>query len=113
MIVGHGDAFDRGMQNFKNFKILQQLMQIAKDNPNIQVNLCFGNHDVMLLQAVLLGDQDALGNWLINGGAAFLNERGFANLRDPTDQNEVIEFIQKNPQALQRLVNDAQINSSG
>ncbi|MFH1797916.1 MAG: AarF/UbiB family protein [Candidatus Omnitrophota bacterium] len=108
-IVGHGDVFDRGMRNHRNFVILRQLVKIAEENHNIGVNLCFGNHDVMLIQGVLLDDRDALVNWLFNGGAAFLKEMGIAHLRDPNDRNEVERVIRGNPRILRRLIEDNRV----
>ena len=73
-IVGHGDAFDRGKHNLRNFEILKRLKEIAKNNPNVQVNLCLGNHDVMLIQGILLDDDEWLMCWLQNGGSAVVEE---------------------------------------
>ena len=75
-IIGHGDAFDRGHQNIENFRILKELKRIADENANVSVHLLLGNHDAMLIQGVLLGDRDAMGMWLTNGGMDFAEELG-------------------------------------
>lgn len=68
-IIGHGDGFDRGNQNVEVFELLRELKAIEKENPGqVEVRLLWGNHDVMLMQYNLLQDQEALGDWLSEGG---------------------------------------------
>ena len=87
VINGHGDVFDRGKDNFRNFEILKELKDIADNNPNVQVNLCLGNHDVWLIQAILLNDEKALKNWIRNGGMPVI-ENFKANNADIKDLAE-------------------------
>ncbi len=81
-IVGHGDGFDRGMQNGRNWKIFQELIQIAKENPNVTVDLLFGNHDVWLIQAILLNDQNAMRGWRAQGGQEVIDELGMGKVKE-------------------------------
>jgi len=91
VIIGHGDAFDRGFQNFENFRILRELKQLSDENPNISVHFLLGNHDVMLIQGVLLDDSRALAMWLGNGGQAFVQELGIhvRNAQDVTNNRQI------------------------
>ncbi|MBF0226957.1 MAG: metallophosphoesterase [Desulfobacterales bacterium] len=73
-VISLGDNFDRGNQNFKTFKLLQELRMIANANPNINFILCLGNHDIMLIQSFLLNQSHIYKMWYTQGGKEFLKE---------------------------------------
>lgn len=79
-VVIHGDQFDRGKQNVMNFMALEAL----KFKLGNRAVLCFGNHDILMIQALLLGDERAAGTWLTNGGANLVEEFR-AEGRNPRD----------------------------
>ncbi|MFH1799306.1 MAG: hypothetical protein ABH891_00465 [Candidatus Omnitrophota bacterium] len=76
-IMGHGDGFDRGGQNKRVWEIFQELVQLTQDHPNIKVDLFLGNHDVFMIESVLLKDPSTFTDWIINGACATLKEFGF------------------------------------
>lgn len=79
-VIGHGDGFDRGTENVKNFEAMKKLKNILGN----RANFCFGNHDVWLIQALLLGDKNAAANWLAQGGKELVKEFKLEGL-DPRD----------------------------
>jgi len=73
-IIGHGDVWDRGHQNFRNFEILKELKRLAEENSNISVHFLLGNHDVWIPQSILLNDSQAQRNWLPQEGQKVVDE---------------------------------------
>ncbi|MBU4311928.1 MAG: metallophosphoesterase [Candidatus Omnitrophica bacterium] len=69
-VIGHGDGFDRGSENVRNFEALKKLKALLGD----KANLCFGNHDVWLIQALLLNDKLAYKQWFKQGGRELMEE---------------------------------------
>ena len=90
----HGDAFDRGKNNRRNWEILKELVKIGQESekdpkntggPKIRVDLLFGNHDVMMIQAMLLVGETARKAreaWSWQGGKETLAELGEEGSRD-------------------------------
>ena len=66
----HGDLFDRGKNNKRNWEILMELMEISEKNPKIKVHYILGNHDELMIKALILDDQESLAKWFLaqNGG---------------------------------------------
>lgn len=75
-IIGHGDYFDRGDQNQRNWEILQELIDIDKQFSHIEVVLLMGNHDVWCVQAMLFKNKSAKENWFLQGGKKVFDELG-------------------------------------
>ncbi|MCA9393437.1 MAG: metallophosphoesterase [Candidatus Omnitrophica bacterium] len=91
-VVGHGDAFDRGTNNVRVLRILQELKQLEAEHDNITVKLLLGNHETWLLKsrmAVLREDEEV---WILNGGEKTLDE--FA--REPGGIEGLMRFILDN-----------------
>jgi hypothetical protein len=76
-IIGHGDGFDRGDESGRVWEIFKELKLLAKDHPNIKVDLLLGNHDIFIIEAVLKKDPKAFRDWMVNGGETTLLEFGF------------------------------------
>lgn len=72
-VVFHGDAFDRGSANLGVFDRLKKLKELLGDN----FALVIGNHDVWMIQALMLEDDEAMLQWFMNGGGAAFQEAGF------------------------------------
>ncbi|MBF0227655.1 MAG: metallophosphoesterase [Desulfobacterales bacterium] len=72
-IISIGDNFDRGSENKENFDILLTLKKISRRYPSVKFHSCLGNHDIMLIKAVLL-DKDYLDYWMSNGGESVITE---------------------------------------
>lgn len=90
-VIIHGDAFDRGKNNARNWEILRKLKEIARESsqqsskeqgerdPKIKVDMLLGNHDALLIQAMLLSgllQSEAYDDWFTQGGASTLTELG-------------------------------------
>jgi|GEM_PF-4948220 len=91
-IIGHGDYSDWGMQNKEIWNILRELKQLAASHPHLlTVDLLLGNHDVFMIQAVLLKDKQAFAEWIFNGGLATLKEFGF-----PPEEINAVDLLVKN-----------------
>ncbi|MBI4970439.1 MAG: metallophosphoesterase, partial [Candidatus Omnitrophica bacterium] len=75
-IVGHGDGFDRGSDNVGVWSAFRRLLSLAKSDPNVRVDLLFGNHDfVFILRQILLSGSNVKNDWLLFfGGLAVQNE---------------------------------------
>ncbi|MEI8176411.1 MAG: metallophosphoesterase family protein, partial [Candidatus Omnitrophota bacterium] len=69
-VIGHGDVFDRGVNNAENWAAMQEIKDRLGDN----AAFCFGNHDVMMIQGLLLNDHQAMGMWIQNGGGQLWQE---------------------------------------
>ncbi len=91
-IIGHGDGFDRGADNIKVLEIFQELKKIEAANPNISVKFLWGNHDVWLVQAILLNDEQAAAQWKAQGGQEVIDQFNNAGL----DIKELALFMVKN-----------------
>ena len=103
-IIGHGDAFDRGAENIRNWKILQELMRISQRNPRIKVDLLLGNHDTLFIDGILRKDPMRFALWVLNGGYTVLQEFGiisseeadaFAKARDANDSLEYQKLLRE------------------
>lgn len=60
----HGDVFDRGRNTARNLEILKSFMKAAQENPNIKVRLYLGNHEALILKAVLGRDRESVERWI-------------------------------------------------
>lgn len=87
-VVGHGDAFDRGQKNIRNFEAMKRIKEKLGD----AANFCFGNHDIMLIQALLFNNIEAKENWRRNGGNAL--EKEFKET--DKDPRELAEWMLQN-----------------
>ena len=102
-VVVHGDSFDRHDNNKGVFEAFKELKKLLGD----EFILEFGNHDVFMIQALLLNDQKAAFDWVINGGDRFLAEYGIddfngyrakyieAMMKDEEEQKNLIKVIQE------------------
>jgi len=81
-VIGHGDVFDRGRKNLRNWEILVELKEIESRNANISVDLVFGNHDILLIMAMLIEEESMKAEWLRMGGNTVLNELGKDAVRE-------------------------------
>jgi hypothetical protein len=73
-IIVQGDLFDRGPDNRKNFYYIKELHTLSTANPKIHLVLLLGNHEQMMIQAVLTRQREYVSQWLIKGGAATLEQ---------------------------------------
>ena len=117
VLVGHGDFFDRGTENMANLAYLKEMKKLAQDQANnLEVHLLLGNHELMFIRAMLLGDEDEMVNWVANGGIALVNELGIlgkAGLEnvDPKDYIEVLNFINNNKEFVDNLDTNEELRS--
>ena len=78
-VIIHGDMFDRGKDNLETFEQLKTL----KEKMGGCCQLVFGNHELMMIRGLLLGDVKQFLNWLfLNGGNAWLEELQLADMID-------------------------------
>lgn len=68
-LVTFGDYIDRGQQNFPLLDGILSLREQVKS----MVELC-GNHEQILLEALVTEDPSAIRNWVKNGGSSVLME---------------------------------------
>lgn len=71
-VIVHGDVFDRGADNKGCYLALRELDSILGD----RLTLLFGNHEIMMIEALILKKREALPVWLANGGTEVLREFG-------------------------------------
>jgi hypothetical protein len=57
-IVIHGDVFDGRSENVRNFEILKELKELEQEAPHITVKLLLGNHELVIIQSILLHDRN-------------------------------------------------------
>ncbi|MGE0223817.1 MAG: metallophosphoesterase family protein [Acetobacteraceae bacterium] len=65
IVVHLGDYVDRGPESAQ----VIEWLEAGPPVPNATVVNLMGNHEQMMLAAIAIGDDDAAGHWLSNGGA--------------------------------------------
>lgn len=73
-IIGHGDTFDRGKNNRKNFELLKKLKKLETGHEGVRVSFLLGNHDIEMIRAVLLEQPGAMKRWQLLGGRRVVEE---------------------------------------
>ena len=81
-----GDVIDRGPDGIK---ILQD---IIKRKEKGQVEFLIGNHELMMVQALILGDKTQEKNWTSKENSGEVTKKAFEKL-SPADQNSIKEFL--------------------
>lgn len=81
-----GDVIDRGPDGIK---ILQDIMKRKEKG---QVEFLIGNHELMMVQALILGDKTQEKNWTSKENSGEVTKKAFEKL-SPADQNSIKEFL--------------------
>lgn len=81
-----GDVIDRGPDGIK---ILQD---IIKRKEKGQVEFLIGNHELMMVQALILGDKTQEKNWTSKENSGEVTKKAFEKL-SPADQKSIKEFL--------------------
>lgn len=81
-----GDVIDRGPDGIK---ILQDIMRRKEKG---QVEFLIGNHELMMVQALILGDKNQEKNWTSKENSGEATKEAFERL-SPADQNSIKEFL--------------------
>ncbi|NQU74663.1 MAG: metallophosphoesterase [Candidatus Omnitrophica bacterium] len=89
-VIVEGDVFDRGGHSVENFEALKELKELLGE----KAVFCLGNHEIFLIQAILLNNEYVHMGWMLpnNGGQAFLDECR-QKQRDP---REIAMWVLKN-----------------
>ena len=81
-----GDVIDRGPDGIK---ILQDIMKRKEKG---QVEFLIGNHELMMVQALILGDKTQEKNWTSKENSGEVTKKAFEKL-SPADQKSIKEFL--------------------
>ena len=81
VLIHLGDYVDRGPDSAAVVRLLAAGPPIP-DLPTINL---MGNHESMMLDALASGEEEAVGLWLINGGAVTLDSWGVPHLANPAE----------------------------
>lgn len=81
-----GDVIDRGPDGIK---ILQDIMKRKEKG---QVEFLIGNHELMMVQALILGDKTQKKNWTSKENSGEVTQKAFEKL-SPADQKSIKEFL--------------------
>jgi hypothetical protein len=76
-VIIHGDVFDRGSQNRECLAAMRTLKDLLGDG----FVYLLGNHEIMMIESLILKKQKTLPVWLGNGGSEVLREFGSELLR--------------------------------
>jgi len=75
-VIGHGNFFGWGNENYENWDILRFLKGFSETYENIDVTFLLGNHELLMISSILLGNKRDFYTWISkkNGGQKTINE---------------------------------------